>query len=57
MSQIRPVAMEFEAAHPDGLRRGFLADLLVVSPLTSAATVGDGTALWQGQGRHVRYGR
>ncbi|XMN11007.1 hypothetical protein ACK8N7_35810 [Streptomyces griseobrunneus] len=32
VSQLRPVAMEFEAAHPDGLCRGFLADLLVVPP-------------------------
>ncbi|MET8500881.1 hypothetical protein [Streptomyces microflavus] len=44
VSQLRPVAMEFEAAHPDGLRRGFLADLLVVSALASDAAVGDGTA-------------
>lgn len=45
VSQLRPVAMEFEAAHPDGLCRGFLADLLVVPPpLTSEAAVGEGTA-------------
>ncbi|MFD8965848.1 hypothetical protein ACFV0C_12735 [Streptomyces sp. NPDC059568] len=36
VAELRPLAMEFEAAHPDGLRRGFLADLLVVSPLADA---------------------
>ncbi|MEU4174153.1 hypothetical protein [Streptomyces sp. NPDC026589] len=30
VSELRPVSMAFEAAGPDGLRRGFLADLLVV---------------------------
>ncbi|MFD7897178.1 hypothetical protein [Streptomyces sp. NPDC059743] len=36
VAELNPLAMEFEAAHPDGLRRGFLADLLVVSPLVDA---------------------
>jgi hypothetical protein len=33
VAELRPRAMEFEEADPAGLRRGFLADLLVVSPL------------------------
>ncbi|MEU6951270.1 hypothetical protein [Streptomyces sp. NPDC045714] len=32
VSELRPVSAAFEAAHPDGLRRGYLADLLVVFP-------------------------
>lgn len=30
VSELRPASMAFEAAGPDGVRRGFLADLLVV---------------------------
>ncbi len=33
VSELQPVAVEFEAAHPDGLRRGFLANVLLSSPL------------------------
>ncbi|MFJ6807601.1 hypothetical protein ACIQRK_16455 [Streptomyces anulatus] len=32
VSELRPVSMLFEAAGPDGVRRGYLADLLVVFP-------------------------
>jgi hypothetical protein len=39
VAELRPRAVEFEEASPDGLRHGFLADMLVVSPLTGA---GDG---------------
>ncbi|RUP68192.1 hypothetical protein SSPNP10_12225 [Streptomyces sp. NP10] len=37
VSELRPVSAAFEAAHPDGLRRGYLADLLVVSSLQDGA--------------------
>lgn len=30
VSELRPASVAFEAASPDGVRRGFLADLLVV---------------------------
>ncbi|MFC8339819.1 hypothetical protein ACFUJX_22790 [Streptomyces rubiginosohelvolus] len=37
VSELRPVSAAFEAAQPDGLRRGYLADLLVVSSLQDGA--------------------
>ncbi|MFB7398729.1 hypothetical protein ACFCZR_00990 [Streptomyces rubiginosohelvolus] len=43
VSELRPVSAAFEAAHPDGLRRGFLADLLVVSPLQEDGADGGST--------------
>ncbi|GAB2959189.1 hypothetical protein GCM10023080_018940 [Streptomyces pseudoechinosporeus] len=41
VAELRPRAMEFEEASPDGLRRGFIASLLFVSPLTGAGDVPD----------------
>ncbi|KFK89208.1 hypothetical protein IX27_13315 [Streptomyces sp. JS01] len=43
VSELQPVSAAFEAAHPDGLRRGFLADLLVVSPLQEDGADGGST--------------
>ncbi|HEY9327521.1 MAG TPA: hypothetical protein VIS09_04685 [Streptomyces sp.] len=43
VSEVQPVAVEFEAAHPDGLRQGFLADLLVSFPLVRNSAVGGET--------------
>ncbi|MEV7643489.1 hypothetical protein AB0O32_26515 [Streptomyces rubiginosohelvolus] len=43
VSELRPVSAAFEAAHPDGLRRGYLADLLVVSPLQEDGADGGST--------------
>ncbi|MER5220511.1 hypothetical protein [Streptomyces flaveus] len=36
VAELRPRATEFEEASPDGLRRGFVAELLFVSSLTGA---------------------
>ncbi|MFF8502214.1 hypothetical protein ACF07L_16445 [Streptomyces anulatus] len=44
VSELRPVSTRFEAAGPDGLRRGYLADLLVVFPPPEGATAGGGTS-------------
>ncbi|WP_406147203.1 hypothetical protein [Streptomyces anulatus] len=44
VSELRPVSMRFEAAGPDGLRRGYLADLLVVFPPPEGGTAEGGTA-------------
>ncbi|MBV7695707.1 hypothetical protein [Streptomyces sp. TRM70350] len=44
VTELRPVAMEFSEAHPDGLREGFLAQLLVAVPLPEGAAAGDGPA-------------
>ncbi|MFJ7527649.1 hypothetical protein ACIQ1S_22290 [Streptomyces griseus] len=44
ISELRPVSAAFEAADPDGLRRGYLADLLVVLPPAEGGTREDGTA-------------
>ncbi|MFH8688191.1 hypothetical protein ACH4EC_15160 [Streptomyces anulatus] len=44
VSELRPVSTQFEAAGPDGLRRGYLADLLVVFPPPEGGTAGGGTA-------------
>ncbi|MFJ9318871.1 hypothetical protein [Streptomyces globisporus] len=44
VSELQPVSAAFEAAHPDGVRRGFLADLLVVFPLPEDGTAGGGSA-------------
>ncbi|WP_128377389.1 hypothetical protein [Streptomyces cavernae] len=41
VAELRPRAVEFAEADPDGLRRGFLADLLVVSPLAGAGQPAD----------------
>ncbi|MFH9132627.1 hypothetical protein [Streptomyces sp. NPDC017524] len=41
VTELRPVSMAFEAAGPDGLRRGFLADLLVVFRPPEGGTAGD----------------
>lgn len=43
VSELRPVSAAFEAAHPDGLRRGYLADLLVVLPFQKDGATGDGS--------------
>ncbi|PVC96170.1 hypothetical protein DBP19_07360 [Streptomyces sp. CS090A] len=43
VSELQPVSATFEAAHPDGLRQGYLADLLVVSPLPEDAVTGGGS--------------
>ncbi|MDJ1641038.1 hypothetical protein [Streptomyces pakalii] len=43
VSELQPVSAAFEAAHPDGLRRGYLADLLVVSPLQEDGADGGST--------------
>ncbi|MFE8916938.1 hypothetical protein [Streptomyces globisporus] len=43
VSELQPMAVQFEAAHPDGLRQGFLADLLVSFPLMGNAAVGGET--------------
>ncbi|WP_424568928.1 hypothetical protein [Streptomyces sp. CH-036] len=43
VSELRPVSAAFEAAHPDGLRRGYLADLLVVLPLPEDGAGGGST--------------
>ncbi|MGW2564040.1 hypothetical protein ACWCXB_33440 [Streptomyces sp. NPDC001514] len=37
VTELAPVAVEFEAADPAGLRRGFLAELLLVLPAAEAA--------------------
>ncbi|MFC9977814.1 hypothetical protein ACFVH6_43610 [Spirillospora sp. NPDC127200] len=34
VSALNPVAMEFAVAHPEGLRKGYVADLLVARPLS-----------------------
>ncbi|WNF26997.1 hypothetical protein RI138_09190 [Streptomyces sp. C11-1] len=44
ISELQPVSVAVEAAHPDGLRGGFLADLLVVHPLPEGGAAGDGAA-------------
>ncbi|MDG9684995.1 hypothetical protein QC334_20025 [Streptomyces sp. DH18] len=44
VSELRPVSTQFEAASPDGLRRGYLADLLVVFPPPQGGTTEDGAA-------------
>ncbi|MEU5227753.1 hypothetical protein AB0G82_00635 [Streptomyces anulatus] len=44
VSALRPVSMQFEAAGPDGLRRGYLADLLVVFPPPEGGAAEGGTA-------------
>ncbi|MFJ4708221.1 hypothetical protein ACIP6I_25675 [Streptomyces anulatus] len=44
VSELRPVSTQFEEAGPDGLRRGYLADLLVVLPPPAGTTAGGGTA-------------
>ncbi|WP_327333484.1 hypothetical protein [Streptomyces anulatus] len=44
VSELRPVSMRFEAAGPDGLRRGYLADFLVVFPPPEGGTAEGGTA-------------
>ncbi|MEV7425660.1 MULTISPECIES: hypothetical protein [unclassified Streptomyces] len=41
VAELHPLAMEFEAAEPSGLRRGFMADLLVVVPRTDGENTGD----------------
>ncbi|MEV7901393.1 hypothetical protein [Streptomyces anulatus] len=41
VSELRPVSMRFEEAGPDGLRRGYLADLLVVFPPPEGGTARD----------------
>ncbi|WP_033320471.1 hypothetical protein [Streptomyces yerevanensis] len=41
VAELRPRAMEFEEASPDGLRHGFLAELVFVSPLTGAGDLPD----------------
>ncbi|MGW3331171.1 hypothetical protein ACWDF9_11575 [Streptomyces rubiginosohelvolus] len=43
VSELRPVSAAFEAAHPDGLRRGYLADLLVALPLPEDGAGGGST--------------
>lgn len=43
VSELRPVSAKFEEADPSGLRRGFLADLLVVLPLTQDRAADSGT--------------
>ncbi|MFI6522790.1 hypothetical protein ACIBF1_45055 [Spirillospora sp. NPDC050679] len=47
VSALDPVAMEFAVAHPDGLRKGYVADLLVARPLSE-------TELKLDVGEHVR---
>ncbi|MFD4796843.1 hypothetical protein [Streptomyces anulatus] len=44
VSELRPVSMRFEEAGPDGLRRGYLADLLVVFPPPEGGTADSRTA-------------
>ncbi|MFH9293512.1 hypothetical protein [Streptomyces sp. NPDC017520] len=44
VAELRPVSMAFEAADPDGVRRGFLADLLVVLRPPEGGARADGTA-------------
>ncbi|MFG3404567.1 hypothetical protein [Streptomyces sp. NPDC048142] len=44
VSELRPVSAAFEAADPDGVRRGFLADLLVVVPHSEDRTTDGGSA-------------
>lgn len=44
VSELRPISMRFEEAGPDGLRRGYLADLLVVFPPPEGGTA-DGLLL------------
>ncbi|WP_097968758.1 hypothetical protein [Streptomyces sp. or20] len=44
VSELRPVSMRFEEAGPDGLRRGYLADLLVVFPPPEGGTADGRTA-------------
>ncbi|WP_405482290.1 hypothetical protein [Streptomyces anulatus] len=44
VSELRPISMRFEEAGPDGLRRGYLADLLVVFPPPEGGTA-DGRLL------------
>ncbi|MFH9198784.1 hypothetical protein ACH4KO_22090 [Streptomyces anulatus] len=44
VSELRPVSTQFEAAGPDGLRRGYLADLLVVLPPPEGGTAEGGAA-------------
>ncbi|MEU2065992.1 hypothetical protein [Streptomyces anulatus] len=44
VSELRPVSTQFEAASPDGLRRGYLADLLVVFPPPEGGAAQGGTA-------------
>ncbi|MFD4342343.1 hypothetical protein ACFWPP_34775 [Streptomyces anulatus] len=44
VSELRPVSTQFEEAGPDGLRRGYLADLLVVFPPPEGGTAEGGTA-------------
>ncbi|MFI1187327.1 hypothetical protein [Streptomyces californicus] len=44
VSELRPVSAQFEEAGPDGLRRGYLADLLVVFPSPEGGTAEGGTA-------------
>ncbi|KND36100.1 hypothetical protein IQ60_06675 [Streptomyces europaeiscabiei] len=44
VSELRPVSAQFEEAGPDGLRRGYLADLLVVFPPPEGGTAVGGTA-------------
>lgn len=41
VAELRPRAMEFEEASPDGLRRGFIANMLAVSPLTGTGDLQD----------------
>jgi hypothetical protein len=41
VAELRPRAVEFEEASPDGLRRGFLANMLVESPLIGTGDVPD----------------
>ncbi|WP_411081915.1 hypothetical protein [Streptomyces sp. cmx-18-6] len=40
VAELQPSAVTFKAAHPDGLRRGFLAGLLVAAPLAGAGSTG-----------------
>ncbi|MEU4030234.1 hypothetical protein [Streptomyces anulatus] len=44
VSELRPVSMRFEETGPDGLRRGYLADLLVVFPPPEGGTADGRTA-------------
>ncbi|MFF3033789.1 hypothetical protein ACFVS7_22620 [Streptomyces rubiginosohelvolus] len=44
VSGLQPVSAAFEAVPPDGLRRGYLADLLVVLPLPEGGATGGGNA-------------
>ncbi|MGW6465694.1 hypothetical protein [Streptomyces rubiginosohelvolus] len=43
VSGLQPVSAAFEAAPPDGLRRGYLADLLVVLPFPEDGATGAGS--------------